>query len=140
MSERDIVKRLENEANVFEQTLPDETVDLIREAAAEIARLREERRSISTLLQKVEVLEADNKRLREERRWGPVGERLPEKDVPVLVRQDGSDVTEIGWREYQPHYIVPETIWTFGDDVDRGYPPESVTHWMPLPPGPEGEG
>ena len=44
MSERDIVERLENEAKVFEQTLLDETVDLIREAAAEIARLREENR------------------------------------------------------------------------------------------------
>ena len=37
--------------------------------AAEIARLREERRSISTLLGKVEQLEADNERLREDVRW-----------------------------------------------------------------------
>ena len=47
------------------------------DARKEIARLREERRSISTLLQKVESLEAENKRLREERRWVSVGERLP---------------------------------------------------------------
>jgi hypothetical protein len=41
--------------------------DMVEIAAAEIARLREERRSISTLLGKVESLEADNARLREER-------------------------------------------------------------------------
>jgi FtsZ-binding cell division protein ZapB len=41
--------------------------DVVRWAAAEIDRLREERRSISTLHQKVENLEAENKRLREER-------------------------------------------------------------------------
>ena len=40
---RDIVERLKNEAKIFEQTLLDDTVDLIREAAAEITRLREER-------------------------------------------------------------------------------------------------
>ena len=41
--------------------------DAVKWAIAEIARLREERRSITTLLGKVESLEADNKRLREER-------------------------------------------------------------------------
>ena len=40
--------------------------DMVEIAAAEIARLREERRSITTLLQKVETLEADNERLRAE--------------------------------------------------------------------------
>jgi hypothetical protein len=104
---------------------------------AEIARLREERRSISTLHQKVESLEAENKKLREERRWIPVGERLPEIDVPVLVWQQGRDYTAIGWREHRPYYIVPETIWTLGDELDKGYPPEKITHWQPLPPGPE---
>ena len=41
--------------------------DMVELACDEIARLREERRSITTLLGKVETLEADNKRLREER-------------------------------------------------------------------------
>ncbi len=75
----------------------------------------------------------------EERRWVPVGERLPEIDVPVLVRQQGCEYHAIGWREHRPHYIVPETIWTLGDELDKGYPPEKITHWMPLPPGPEGD-
>ena len=41
--------------------------DMVELACDEIARLREEQRSISTLLQKVETLEADNKRLCKER-------------------------------------------------------------------------
>ena len=109
----------------------------LAEVATRLAELVEELRSISTLLQKVESLEAENARLREERRWVPVGERLPEIDVPVLVRQQGCEYHAIGWREHRPHYIVPETIWTLGDDLDKGYPPEKITHWMPLPLGPE---
>ena len=52
---------------VREKTGDNWLADMIEIAAAEIARLREERRSISTLLGKVESLEADNERLREER-------------------------------------------------------------------------
>jgi len=111
----------------------------LAEVATRLAELVEERRSISTLLQKVESLEDEIARLREERRWVPVGERLPEIDVPVLVRQQGCKYYEIGWREHRPHYIVPETIWTLGDELDKGYPPEKITHWMPMPPGPEGD-
>ena len=46
-----------------------EQFDEIQQLQAEIARLREERRSITTLLGKVESLEADNERLREDVRW-----------------------------------------------------------------------
>jgi hypothetical protein len=70
-------------------------------------------------------------RLREERRWVPVGERLPDEGVEVL------------W-------------WCNSDDEDRGvfvgkrdrslivwgshewFIDAEFTHWMPLPPGPEG--
>lgn len=88
----------------------------------------------------VEQMAAEIARLREERRWVPVGERLPEIDVPVFVWQQGCDFTAIGWREHRPYYIVPETIWTLGDELDKGYPPEKITHWIPLPPGPEAAG
>jgi hypothetical protein len=43
------------------------TAEVAEIAAAEIVKLREERRSISTLHHKVESLEAENNRLREER-------------------------------------------------------------------------
>ena len=85
----------------------------------------------------VEIAAAEIARLREERRWVPVGERLPEIDVQVLVWQQGCISPEIGWREHRPYYIVPETIWTLGDELDKGYPPEKITHWMPLPIAPE---
>ena len=53
---------------VREKTADNWLADMVQIACDEIARLREERRSISTLLGKVETLEADNARLREERR------------------------------------------------------------------------
>jgi len=66
-----------------------------------------------------EVLEeaaAEIARLREDRRWIPVGERLPEAGQQVL--------------------------WLLDDDstIDLDYTkPFNATHWQPLPPGPEGE-
>ena len=46
----------------------------LAEVATRLEELVEERRSISTLHQKVESLEAENNRLREERRLVPEGE------------------------------------------------------------------
>jgi hypothetical protein len=62
---------------------------------------------------------AEITRLREERRWVPVGERLPEEDEQVL--------------------------WLLNDNatIDLDYTkPFNATHWKPkpLPPGPEGDG
>jgi hypothetical protein len=79
---------------------------------------------------------AEIERLREERRWIPVTERLPEEGVYVLVWHKGGSSADIGWREHQPYYTVPETIWTLGDERDKGFPPKSITHWMPLPKPP----
>jgi len=76
-------------------------------------------------------------KLREERRWVPVGERLPEHGDSVWVF-DGTDVV-IGeyWGTWQ----------SYGASCDReGLNSETllgITHWteiwMPLPPGPEGK-
>ena len=52
---------------VREKTDDNWLADMVEIACDEIARLREERRSITTLLGKVESLEADNAKLREER-------------------------------------------------------------------------
>lgn len=68
--------------------------------------------------------------------WIPVGERLPELDVQVLVAAAGRNLLEIGWREHCPHYIIPSVEWTLGDELDRGERPKWITHWMPLPPPP----
>ncbi len=95
------------------------------EVATRLEELVEERRSISTLLQKIESLEAENNRLREDRRWVPVGERLPEVGSLVLAFINGE---------------VMEATFVGGGGLawqtDRGG--FNATHWMPLPPGPEG--
>jgi len=78
-------------------------VDVVRWAVAEIARLREERR------------------------WIPVGERLPEDNVAVLCWVDGCGA-EMVWREKGQWFL--SFAW---------YPISDSTyaHWQPLPPGPE---
>ena len=107
MSERmDIVARLRWYADGVWQC-PEEVLE---EAAAEIARLREERR------------------------WVPVGERLPtvQGDDVLTARgpwEDGGYSIAMGWWNGE--------CWMFyGSDIDS--PP--VAFWMPLPPGPEGDG
>jgi hypothetical protein len=87
------------------------TAEVAEIAAAEIAWLREERRSISTLLQKVESLEAENKRLREERRWVT----LPMPFEP--------------WRYGPLSYRKCEVLAALR---------KAGVKWQPLPPGPEG--
>ena len=100
---RDIVERLENEAKIFEQTLLDDTVDLIREAAAEIARLREERR------------------------WVPVGERLPVDEEWVEIAGP--------WGEHIGYFDGDQWLNTESETVEY-----LVTHWRKRGPGPEGDG
>ncbi len=113
---------------------------VIRWAADEIDRLREEHRSISTLLQKVESLEEDNKRLRKERRWISVGERLPPTDAEVLltceIDGDFSDVS-IGRSTGRRNDIGTAVVMDLDGDCDW----VPCTHWMPkpLPPGPGGD-
>lgn len=81
----------------------------------------------------VSTLRAKIDRLREERRWIPVGEMLPlvqGEDVLTAIQfDDGSHDINLSWWNGE--------CWMFyGAHVPGG----PVTHWMPLPPGPEGAG
>ena len=96
------------------------------ETATRLAELVEERRSISTLLQKVESLEAENNRLREERRWVPVGERLPEDEEWVEIAG--------AWGENIGYFDGEQWIDTESETFDY-----LVTHWRKRTPGPEGK-
>jgi len=94
----DIVERMRKWEDRHGNVTPGELMD---EAAAEIARLREERR------------------------WISVGERLPKPGETVLMLMDGRD---------------PVSGWYENGHFHNAYDTPYVTHWMPLPPGPEGDG
>jgi hypothetical protein len=100
------------------------------EVATRLEELVEERRSISTLLQKVESLEAEIARLREERRWVPVGERLPKKYQSVIVALTPDSKGRVE---------VCEAVHWKGSDFETDRGNYECSHWMPLPPGPEGD-
>ena len=88
------------------------------------------REDIARALAKLREQDDEIARLREERRWVPVGERLPPDNVAVLCWVDGCGA-EMVWREKGQWFL------SFA-----GYPisDSTYTHWMPLPPGPEAAG
>ena len=63
----------------------------------------------------------------EERRWVPVGERLPDRMQTVWV------LSILG-----AHTASLDSFGQWLDDDEN--PANKITHWMPLPPGPEGDG
>ena len=75
------------------------------------------------VLNLVENLTAENASLREHNRWIPVTEKTPEYDMPQLVLNADGDALIA-------NYAYGEWFDTWGQDVE-------VTHWMPLPEGPE---
>ena len=62
----------------------------------------------------------------EERRWVPVGERLPDRMQTVWV------VSSLG-----AHAASLDSSGQWLDDEEN--PGKKITHWQPLPPGPEGK-
>ena len=80
----------------------------------------------------IERLRSEIARLREERRWISVEERLPDDLRRVMVMAPGLYGAQVAW--------LLKGKWHDG----IGYPDDAidcrVTHWMPLPPGPEGDG
>ena len=70
-------------------------------------------------------LRSEITRLREERRWVPVGERLPLNSRAVIANVPSAyGPQEASFRDGK---------WYDGFGVTR----HPVTHWQPLPPGPE---
>ena len=77
------------------------------------------------------VLAAEVVRLREERRWIPCSEKLPSDDDSYLVRREHGPFTPA----VEPFV---QSFKCFLLDIDDDSNP--VTHWMPLPEGPGGDG
>jgi hypothetical protein len=66
----------------------------------------------------------------DDRRWIPVGERLPEKEVRVFVHLEQAT--------HKSHSSVIASRGSAGWLTDHGFYVHP-THWQPLPPGPEDE-
>jgi hypothetical protein len=75
----------------------------------------------------VELAAAEIARLREERRWVSVGERLPPNEEWVDVAGRWGDC--LGWHDGEEWRNVEEDPF-----------PSEVTHWRKRTPGPEGDG
>ncbi len=116
--------------------------DMVELACDEISRLREDNDEQCRLhgvgsqreLRQLAVIEEQAReiaRLREERRWVSVGERLPEDNVGVLAWGPCNGGAEMVWREHGKWHL---------SFVGTYIPDSTYTHWMPLPPGPEGDG
>jgi hypothetical protein len=83
------------------------------------------------LREEIRTLREEIRTLREERRWVPVGERLPEKYQSVLVALTPDSKGRVE---------VCEAVHWKGSDFETDKGNYECSHWMPLPPGPEGEG
>ena len=61
----------------------------------------------------------------------PIGERLPEEEGQYLIIDRDGDM-QVADRVISPY----RSAWSFQADL---WVSSQVTHWMPLPPPPEGE-
>lgn len=121
----ELVKRLRHSANFAERGLA-APPSVLREAAAAIESMSEAYDKLSRHMDDLAALMPH---------WIPVTEKLPEEQVFVLIRQDddrmmvAEKVDGDWWYRY------------FAYDVDRWDENEQgkITHWMPLPKGPEEE-
>ena len=83
-----------------------------------------EKQTETALVEAIAELEAENARLKAERRWIPVSERLPENISNVLILSRGEQLIASYHSKYSLWYVP---------FVDKPV----VTHWMPLPELPE---
>lgn len=76
--------------------------------------------------------------------WIPCDERIPDAEVPVLIRAHNGTVTvaqRIKWKHLTTVDWAPVGWWSggVGDcDWDESGLYGGVTHWMPLPDQPNG--
>jgi len=103
VSDRVDIEELRRLAGNVAEHMSDDRADMIDLAADEIARLREDRR------------------------WVPVGERLPGDEVWVDIAGRWGDC--LGWHDGEEWRNVEEDPF-----------PSEVTHWRKRGPGPEGDG
>ena len=78
---------------------------------------------------RIEQLEAENERLKEEMKWISVEDRLPEPDEIVLIYATVQPYIGKEYWDVRRGYLssIDESVWCLAD----GYTTE-VTHWWPL--------
>jgi len=81
------------------------------------------------ILYYIAALESENERLKEDRRWIPVSERLPEENQQILST-DGKEF----YLDYYARWEGKDNPPCFCDGLSW-----AVTHWMRLPEPPEVE-
>jgi hypothetical protein len=82
----------------------------------------------------MEEAASEIKHLRSERRWIPVGERMPEKGQRVLffVNRKNTNYAAV----YAGEYLKVFDVWEYCQASEKGWASAFVTHWMPLPEPP----
>mgnify|MGYP002765637808 FL=1 len=121
MKNEEIVKALRATESRSKRELLDAAADLIEKLTDRCARYAEE-----------------NAVAQERQRWIPVTERLPEEGVPVLINYIGTDGE--AYADGVAVWTECGCFWWEGSladcEEDVAVP---ITHWMPLPDGPEVE-
>ena len=111
-----------------------EPLDIVEVLRRPLETISQCRRMLYVTAEVAEIAAAEIVKLREERRWVPVAERLPavQGDDVLTARgpwEDGGYSIGIGWWN-------GECWMSYGSERDM----PSVAFWQPLPPGPEGNG
>ena len=83
-----------------------------------------EKQTETALVEAIAELEAENARLKAERRWIPVSERLPEANKCVLIYDAGGNMT------------VDILVKSGGVETYFWLPKYRILFWMPLPEPP----
>ncbi|MEN6620368.1 MAG: DUF551 domain-containing protein [Smithella sp.] len=89
------------------------------------------------LRERAEHAEAELAALKEERRWIPVSEKLPNDNKRVIfIDSEGEEYCGEYLSSMLPHSSVPQ--WVGYGNYPHGGWYGFVTHWMPMPEPPEG--
>lgn len=97
--------------------------ELANEGSGELKRISDI--AIRILDKQVEILQAENTKLKDQLRWRPVSEK-PEKADMYFV--ECKPYTGCG-------FTIVTTAWFDGEK----FPWHDVVKWLPIPPAPEGE-
>ena len=92
------------------------------------------RKRIAELEGKIDQLTAHDATERQDDKWIPVSERLPEDRVTILAAFNNREILTAKYYKYYEGFGSVENYWRI-----EGWHSGNVTHWMPLPTPPEAD-